>query len=421
MRTLLALLSLTATIALLSCGKATPSHNAHGEQSSADVAADYYTCPMHPQVRSDKPGVCPICHMDLVKTSNGGQPDGVSADSLIALSDHEQLLANVSTVVVTSEVVGQSIRGYGVLEIPEPNKKVISARFSGRIERLFADAPGLRIKKGEPLFEVYSPDIIQGANEYRQTKSAGGPNHGFLLNAARVKLQLLGLSDGQIAALDTMESVPLVMDYLSPVSGVIMEKRVVEGVYITEGASLFDVSDLSTLWNIAEVYDADAAVVRTGDRATVSVAGHSIQGLVSFIYPVVDPQTRTIKIRITVGNPQGNLRANMYTETVFQRQKGESLVVPVGAVLMTGKRNIVYVLAGKDGRYEAREIGLGARIDGNYEITWGLSEGERIVREGGYLIDSESRLKIDGGATHQHAVAGEGKGEGGERPGGHQH
>jgi len=421
MRTLLALLSLTATITLLSCGKSTPSHDAHGEHSSADVAADYYTCPMHPQVRSDKPGVCPICHMDLVKASNGGQSDDVSPDSLVSLNDNEQRIANVSTVVVTSEVVGQSIRGYGVLEIPEPNKKVISARFSGRIERLFANAPGMRIKRGEPLFVVYSPDIIQGAHEYRQARSGSGPNHESLLNAAQVKLQLFGLSGGQIAALDTMESLPLVMEYLSPVSGIIMEKRVVEGIYVTEGASLFEVSDISTLWNIAEVYEADATVVRIGDRATVFAGGHSIRGQVSFIYPVVDPQTRTIKIRVTVENPRGNLRPNMYTETVFQRQQGVSLVVPVGAVLMTGKRNIVYVQAGKDGRYEAREIGLGARIDDNYEVTWGLSEGERVVREGGYLIDSESRLKIDGGTAHQHAVAGEGNGKGENLTGGHQH
>lgn len=406
MKHLLCILIFSLAILMVSCSRNPGSHQDHGDSTAAGQSSDYYTCSMHPQVHLDKPGVCPICGMDLVKASNSRKTDvsAPTSEALVPLNERDQVLANVATTTVGYEEVEHTVRAYGNLAIAEPKKAIISARFNGRIEKLYVDAVGKRVQLGDPLFDLYSPDIVQAANEYIQaTRSTGlGQTNVTLL---RSKLELLGLTGRQIKDLEISGVAPLVITYHSPASGTVVDKKIVTGVYVSEGVTLYELADLTTLWNIAELYESDAGLIAVGEKAILSTSAlpnKTFPGTVSLVYPVVDPLARTIKVRLTVNNAADKLRPNMYTETVFRQKVGRAITVPVSAVLITGKRNLVYVKMDHENHFQAREVGLGTRFDGKYEITFGLKAGEEIVTEGGYLIDSESQLKSGSGAAHQH-------------------
>ena len=413
---------IVAAIGIMSCGKSSP-QSGGADTLAVSQSEDHYTCPMLLQVRSDKAGVCPICGMDLVKASNSRKVDSGS-DAMISLSENDLVLANVSTSIVGFEEVTHVVRAFGTLEIAEPNKSIISARFNGRIEKLHVDAVGANVRTGDPLFDIYSPDLIQAQSEYLQAYKGGSATREQNIVAAKSRLLLFGLLESQIRSLEASDAVPQVITYYSPARGIVIEKKIVEGVYVSEGTTLYEISDISTLWNIAEIYESEAAEIRLGESATLSLqtyTGRTFPAKVDLIYPIVSPQTRTVKVRLIVPNTAGKLKPNMYTETVFKRKKVNSLIVPVGAVLRTGKRNLVYVKTDDGNHFEAREVGLGSRFDKKYEITWGLAEGEAVVSEGGYLIDSESQLKSGGGAAHQHGGAVTKKVSADETPKEHKH
>ena len=400
MKTLLVIPLLAAAMLLASCGRSSSPPAGGGDSTHVAVAEDYYTCPMHPQVHSPTPGQCPICGMDLVKASNSSRMDGAGADPMVPLSDRDQILANVATVPVQYEDVEVYVRSSGALEIAEPKKTIVSARFNGRIEQLHVDAVGTPIRRGDPMFVVYSPDLIQAQTEYLQALRDRSPAADGNRATVRSKLLLLGLTEEQIRDLEGKEAAPLLSTYRSPAQGVVIQKYVVAGTYISEGSTLFEVADLSTLWNVADIAESDARYVKAGDKAVVKVSAfpdEAFPATVSLLYPVVNLQTRTVKARLEVGNAAGKLRPNMFTETVFLRKMGRSLTIPVSAVLVTGKRNLVYVKMDHENHFVAREVGLGSRFGDKYAIQWGLEEGEVVVRQGGYLIDSESQLRSGSG------------------------
>ncbi|MGE5679789.1 MAG: efflux RND transporter periplasmic adaptor subunit [Bacillota bacterium] len=393
---------------------------AEGEElSEAHNHKDLYYCPMHPNVTSDKPGVCPICHMDLVKKADDATMNDMS--NMLEISKRGQVLANVATVKVVSGNISKDVTAFGYLDFTEPGRKMITARFSGRIEKLFVDASGKNIQKGQALFEIYSPDLVQAQNEYliaiRSTKnqayaSANNSierNDNSLMLSSRRKLELFGLTQKQIKEIEQSGEVKLTMTYYSPYSGTVIEKKVQEGMYVQEGSPVYDIAEMSTLWNVSELYADDITAVKVGDQIkmhTSAYPGEEFAGRVTFIYPVVNSDTRTIKVRSEVKNPQGKLKPQMYTETVFSKNYGKGLLVPESAVLFTGKRNIVWVKT-SEGMFEPRDVTVGVKTNGSYQILSGLKEGEEAASSGSYLIDSESQLQSGNSAGgHQHGGSG---------------
>jgi len=379
----------------------------NGKQKNTEVKQkDYWTCTMHPQVHMDRSGACPICGMDLIKkvADENEQPtNDKDMVNMVTLSGKRQVLANVSTVIVKKENLQEQVTAYSYLDFVENNRKTISARFNGRIEKLFVDKTGDYIKKGQPLFEIYSPDLVQAQNEYLIALN-NSSNSTSLLNATKKKLEIFGLTSEQIQTLEKTREINITLTYFSHTSGTVIEKKAQEGVYVNEGTAIYDVAELSTLWNIAEVYENNLSNVKVGSSVKLHLRaypGEEFNGRVTFIYPVVNSQTRTVKVRSEFSNYRGKLKPQMYGETVFSNAGGQGLLVPADAVIIAGKRAVVWAKTG-DGMFEARSVEIGNRFGDKYQIISGIKEGDEIAATGGFLIDSESQLKTGMPTGHQH-------------------
>lgn len=368
---------------------------------------EYWTCTMHPQVHKDGPGACPICGMDLIKKVADDTAD-VSEKSdmegMLTLTTDKQVLANVSTVKIKNERLDKELSAYSFMDFVEQNRKTIPAKFNGRIEKLFVDKTGDYIKKGQPLFEIYSPDLVQAQNDYLIAFSNNKNQNSSLTEASKKKLELFGLTSNQIDELKNAGKINLTLTYYSPVSGTVIEKKVQEGMYVNEGTAIYEVAELSTLWNIAEVNETDLSTVKLGSKVKLKLKaypGEEFTGRVTFIYPVINPQTRTVKIRSEFSSQSNKLKPQMYGETIFSTDAGTGLLIPAEAVIFSGNRNVVWVKT-SDGMFEARNVELGQKFGDKYQLISGLSEGDEVAASGGFLIDSESQLKTGMPTGHQH-------------------
>ena len=380
-------------------------HPWHSAERVADGAREYYTCPMHPSVISDHPGACPVCGMALVKKI-APPPELTHApdEENVHIFADERIAANVSTVAAARRMVSSRVTATGVVAFAEPLQAMVSARFRGRIERLFARSSGTVVRKGDPLFAIYSPDLITAEREYLLSKGSDAGS-GDLLSASVTRLKdRYGLTEAQLIELAASGRTHSTITYYSPISGTVIEKNLQEGQYVDEGTTLYRLADLGRVWVIAEVYEKDLRYIQVGQSVQVradAFPSETFTGRVSFVEPVLNAETRTARARIELENRQGRLKVNMYATVLIEGASHQGLVVPRSAVLFTGGRPVVWV-EHSPGRFQKRDVELGLTTESSVEVMTGLEEGEMVASSGGFLIDSESQLAEAGDTEHHH-------------------
>ncbi len=370
-----------------------------------------YTCPMHPSVISDHPGACPICGMNLVKMVAQQESSGKDESDLlksVSLSPTQRVMANISTTHVTRQTINREINATGVIDFAEPLQTKITARFRGRIEKLFANYTGENVKAGQPLFELYSPDLISAEQELLTALNSqseigdalyNSEGEQRLIQASKDRLRLtFGMTESQINMIDSTREVQSSITYYAPISGTIITKNIQVGDYVDEGTMLYQLANLSTVWAYLDVYEKDIqhlSINQTVHVTNESNPGEMFTGRVTFIDQVLNPATRTVRVRTEFINTGNKLKPQMWVKAHILLPEKAGLVVPSSAILATGKRNLVWVEV-EQNTFEPREVTLGIQNSENAEILSGLSEGESVVTTGGYLIDSESQLQSPG-------------------------
>ena len=404
-----------------------------------------YHCPMHPTYTSDKAGDCPICGMKLVPVETQEEPAAAEAppapkkkvmyrstmmpnevsdkpgkDSMgmdmvpfeveesgavsevsgriqVKISAERQQLIGIKMAVVKSQSIHKLIKAVGRVDYAEPNISIVNLKFDGWVEKLFVNSTGRAVRKGEPLFDIYSPELVSAQQEYLIALKAGAAlgDASTLLKSAREKLRLWGVTDSQVEELGRTGQFKKTETVYSPGSGIVIEKNVFQGQKIMTGESLFKIADLSRVWILGEIYEYELPFIKTGQEAKISLSyypGESFTGKIIYIYPYLRPETRTNQVRIEVANPGLKLKPEMFANLEIHVDYGTKLTVPADAVLDAGVSKIVFVAKG-DGYFEPREVKLGVKGEDMFEVLDGLGDGENVVTSANFLVDSESSLK----------------------------
>jgi multidrug efflux pump subunit AcrA (membrane-fusion protein) len=387
-----------------------------GGCSSRKADATPYNCPMHPTYVSDRPGDCPICGMRLVpvKPAQSGEAEqstsdtetGVADMATVTMNAEEMRLTGVMTAVAERAPFARTVRAVGTVKADETRVQRVQTRVGGYVEQLQANFLGQLIHRGDPVLGIYSPELLSSQEEFLRARETakrfatsslpetrrGGED---LLRASRQRLELFGVPGSFLANLEQTGLAERVVTLTAPISGYITAKDVSIGQRVEPGRELFTVTDLSSVWVEAAFYESEAPAIVIGATATLTLPydpSLELQGRVAYIYPYLNPDTRTLPVRFDVPNPGLALKPGMYANVELVIDQGEQVTVPDNAVMDTGSRQIVFV-AGANGKFTPRLVTVGARSNGRASILTGLAPGEQVVVKANFLLDSESRLR----------------------------
>lgn len=367
--------------------------------SETSLKESIWTCSMHPQIRRDTPGDCPICGMDLIPLNSVESDSGGYDMMSVHLTPEAAQLANVMTTIVARQKPVRNVRLFGKIAADERMLQSITAHVPGRIERLLVSFTGETINKGQVLAEIYSPELMVAQQELivaSQTKESRPE----IYNASRERLLNWRLSEAQINEIERSGKVQSTFPIISNESGIVMARRANQGDHLVQGTVLFDIADLSNVWALFDAYESDIMFLNKGDKVTFSsqaIPGTEYTGKIDFIDPVIDPISRVARVRVEVNNRDGKLKPEMFitgnVNADLDNYEGK-IVIPRSAVLWTGKRSIVYVKTDSDEAiFRMREIETGPFLGNSYIVLEGLEEGEEIVTNGTFSIDAAAQLQ----------------------------
>jgi len=405
-------------------------------ESTSPTEKTLYTCSMHPQVIQNQPGDCPICGMKLVpvrkesasagrnsqesgrkikyykstmllgEISQTPRKDSMGMDMVPVYEGEEETQTitvdpatvqkmGVRTAVVTKGPLRRVIRTIGTIDYNETALADVTTKFRGWIEKLYVDSTGKQVHKGEPLFDIYSPDLYSAQSEYVLALNQGGT--GGLKASARQKLKLFDVSEDQIAQLEKTRQPQRTLRVDAPINGIVVEKNAVQGQMVEAGMRLYRLADLGIVWVQSQIYEQDLALLKLGQEAEVSLSylpDRKFRGRITYIYPTVDEKTRTARLRMEFHNPGLFLKPGMFaTIELHAELEPDALLIQDTAVLRSGDKNTVFV-ALDGGKFEPRNVTVGARSENDQlQILSGLKEGERVVTSGQFMLDSESQLR----------------------------
>ncbi|MDD2918570.1 efflux RND transporter periplasmic adaptor subunit [Rhodoferax sp.] len=365
----------------------------------------YYRNPMGLPDTSPTPKKDPM-GMDYIPVYAGGADEEDAPANQVKISTDKVQKLGVRTEAAQLRSLDKLVRASGRIEPDERRVYAISPKFEGYVERLHVNVTGQAVGKGQALFEVYSPELVSAQREYAiavqgvgSLKDAGGQAQAGMQQLAAASLARLrnwDISEAQIKALTETGTTTRTLTFRSPVSGIVMDKKALQGMRFMPGEALYQIADLSAVWVLADVFEQDIGLVKNGAKATVSINAYpdkAFSGRVTYVYPTLNPATRTVPVRVELANPGGLLKPGMFAQVELPvASKGQVVTVPVSAVIDSGTRQVVLVEKAA-GRFEPREVRLGARSDTYIEVLDGVADGEPVVVAANFLIDAESNLK----------------------------